>query len=874
MRDEMRSFTDSHQTTMTLSHRAISGASGSDLHHISQHVDHILRSETPSPRALVAPTEAVRLSFQDAGHRIVCALRGVAPEKSLFEELLFRQTLRMLHCAEYAELGIDREAHSGTDSDVGSCSDETFPPPLMRQTSSVFRDYRGRNAPPATLLSEWLALLRKGELPSKEHALMIVASAAWHLNGLPNVVQCDVPIGGKLVVVGDIHGQLQDLNCILDARGHPYSESDSRGHPCSPTSYLFNGDFVDRGPNSVEVLLCLFCLMLLYPDAVHLNRGNHECSQLNARYGFRMESTVKYGDDFFDCVQEAFCRLPLVYIVGNQIAVIHGGLPAEPAGLTLQDINMLDRQMPLRLGAPNLSKEEKIHQALLWSDPKDLIDGSEWKESIRGAGVYFGAGLTDAFLKANGLKRIIRSHEVFTPGYAMHHKGNTTTVFSASNYAGEDDNHGCHLLVHPSMEVEFCTHSVLGRLDTDDLRKRFAKRSGSGFTRKQECLKVLWRAIFHRRQSLLHRFQMDDVAGDGKVTVEQWVQACRSCVYDELPWYALSHYLAQRDHTDGRIAYIPFLERFQNRLVRRWMRKWAARLLPFVIERLLQCCDQKNRRLSFYDLCTALREEFPGLRERGVYYLLVVLCPGGCANVAALEALAGKPVTDPPCAVDLWVMCEFRTHDWRTFSEDWRDAGLQLHRRKHPRSSGEGGIHPVDKETFVSLCLRSCGQVGQTARHRWMETAHMLDIRGSGLIEWKDATALVRELDSYWRRASQVLDILATAAIARVGLLDMFSAASPNPNGKFCKADFAKATEQFVGRRMGHFEATLLFNILDGNGDGFVSLSDVTEALDVADTWDVGHEDARHEDAQHAENGSYADQNIFEGMSSVCASLC
>jgi len=73
---------------------------------------------------------------------------------------------------------------------------------------------------------------------------------------------------------------------------------------------------------------------------------------------------------------------------------------------------------------------------------------------------------------------------------------------------------------------------------------------------------------------------------------------------------------------------------------------------------------------------------------------------------------------------------------------------------------------------------------------------------------------------------------------------------------------------------MGHFEATLLFNILDGNGDGFVSLSDVTEALDVADTWDVGHEDARHEDAQHAENGSYADQNIFEGMSSVCASLC
>jgi len=51
-------------------------------------------------------------------------------------------------------------------------------------------------------------------------------------------------------VVGDIHGQLPDLLTILSQSGFP-SETNR---------YVFNGDFVDRGPNSVEVLLLLYCL--------------------------------------------------------------------------------------------------------------------------------------------------------------------------------------------------------------------------------------------------------------------------------------------------------------------------------------------------------------------------------------------------------------------------------------------------------------------------------------------------------------------------------------------------------------------------------------------------------------------------------------
>lgn len=89
--------------------------------------------------------------------------------------------------------------------------------------------------------------------------------------------------------------------------------------PCKDVMYVFNGDFVDRGAFGVEVLTTLMALKLVYPNYIHLNRGNHEDIDVNRMYGFYDEVIQKYkepgkgtqrADDIFMKITQVLARVP------------------------------------------------------------------------------------------------------------------------------------------------------------------------------------------------------------------------------------------------------------------------------------------------------------------------------------------------------------------------------------------------------------------------------------------------------------------------------------------------------------------------------------------------------------------------------------
>lgn len=78
-----------------------------------------------------------------------------------------------------------------------------------------------------------------------------------------------VRVPSPVYVLGDLHGNCEDLFWYAD-RLWPMNPENTAGR------FLFLGDYVDRGLNSLEVIAYLFALKLLSPHKVVLLRGNHE----------------------------------------------------------------------------------------------------------------------------------------------------------------------------------------------------------------------------------------------------------------------------------------------------------------------------------------------------------------------------------------------------------------------------------------------------------------------------------------------------------------------------------------------------------------------------------------------------------------------
>ena len=257
-------------------------------------------------------------------------------------------------------------------------------------------------------VQEWLEALRNGQCISESDLKTLCTYVKSLLMEEANVQ----PVQSPVTICGDIHGQFYDLLELMKTGGE-----------IPDTNYIFMGDFVDRGHNSVETFQYLLCLKALYPDCITLLRGNHESRQITQVYGFYEECVKKYGNanPWKYCV-EVFDFLNLAALVDGKVFCVHGGL--SPALRTIDQIQILERVQEIPHEGPYCD--------LMWSDPEDITD---WAISPRGAGYLFGSKATKEFTFVNDIDLVCRAHQLVMEGYKYHFpEKNLVTVWSAPNY--------------------------------------------------------------------------------------------------------------------------------------------------------------------------------------------------------------------------------------------------------------------------------------------------------------------------------------------------------------------------------------------------------------------------------------------------------
>lgn len=247
-------------------------------------------------------------------------------------------------------------------------------------------------------------------------------------------------------VCGDIHGQYSDLLALFEHGKHP-----------PQSNYLFLGDYVDRGKQSLECICLLLAYKIKYPENFFLLRGNHECASINRIYGFYDECKRRYTLNLWKVFTECFDWLPICALIDKRILCMHGGI--SPELKSVESIKKIKR--------PTDIPERGLLCDLLWSDPDKAIQG--WGRNDRGVSVTFGPDQVDEFLDMVNIDLICRAHQVVEDGYEFFADKGLVTLFSAPNYCGEFENAGVIMNVDNNL---CCSFQVLRPKDSNDKAKR------------------------------------------------------------------------------------------------------------------------------------------------------------------------------------------------------------------------------------------------------------------------------------------------------------------------------------------------------------------------------------------------------------------
>uniref|UniRef100_A0A1B0G581 Serine/threonine-protein phosphatase n=1 Tax=Glossina morsitans morsitans TaxID=37546 RepID=A0A1B0G581_GLOMM len=369
-----------------------------------------------------------------------------------------------------------------------------------------------------------------------KYVALILRESASRLSNLPNLHNASMAISKQITVCGDLHGKLDDLLVIFYKNGLPSPEN----------PYIFNGDFVDRGRKGLEVFLVLLACHLAFPHSVYLNRGNHEDSVMNARYGFIREVETKYPNNakrILKLIDEVYRWLPLGSVIDDRVMVVHGGISNQTDLNIIKNLNRskyISILQPPVEGNANLEEETKMEWQqvfdMMWSDPQH-INGCVPNVS-RGAGTYFGPDITSQFLNKYKLQLLVRSHECKVDGYEFNHNDLLVTIFSASNYYAIGSNRGAYMKLNFKLEPHFVQFiSAASKTRELSIRQRVGIVEAS-------ALRGLVARLRAKRLDLELEFLKNDPLNTGIITISEWCEAMENATHLGLSWRLLRQRLA------------------------------------------------------------------------------------------------------------------------------------------------------------------------------------------------------------------------------------------------------------------------------------------------------------------------------------------
>jgi protein phosphatase len=206
---------------------------------------------------------------------------------------------------------------------------------------------------------------------------------------------------GRLIFVGDTHGDFEATEKIIQRYLKPENK------------LVFLGDYVDRGPASLENINFLLQQKLEHPDSLFLLMGNHE------GYGVMRFHPADFWESLDAELRqqyiEVLSKLPLVASTSNGVIALHGALPDVPS---LKDID------GIKLG----------------SAPWHQITWGDWQEregQFLGFDPYtgrpqFGQSWFEEAMSRLDKNLLIRSHQPDTP--QVIYEGRCLTIFTSSAY--------------------------------------------------------------------------------------------------------------------------------------------------------------------------------------------------------------------------------------------------------------------------------------------------------------------------------------------------------------------------------------------------------------------------------------------------------